>query len=93
LEMMSNGPYGIRDIKRALLGTGVDLEKYELQDDVSLENLSPGRYVFGSTCHMIGVCIQEDRSVEVHDNISWVTAREQARCFSPRTTPAHTNYA
>jgi len=77
--MMSNGPYGIRDIKRALLGTGVELEKYELQDAISLESLSPGSYVFGSTCHMIGACVREDHSVEVHDNLSFTKAAR----FSP----------
>jgi hypothetical protein len=68
---MKNGPYGPRDIRAALEGTGVRLAlQFGKKDEPRTpESLGPGLYVFGVPGHMIGVCVRDDYSVEVHDNI------------------------
>lgn len=72
LEAMTNGPYGIRDMKAALAGTGVSLARLKLEPPMLLESLSPGSYVFGKRGHMVGVCVSEDHDVKVHDNLGFL---------------------
>merc|ERR1712046_273768 len=78
LEAMTNGPYGIRDMRDALRGTGVQLVlQFGKNDEPQLaESLPPGDYVFGLPAHMIGVCVGEDHSVKVHDNIGGYSPAE-----------------
>jgi hypothetical protein len=67
LEAMTDGMYGVPDIKAALLGTDVKIEKLGLEFPVFPESLEPGSYVFGKHGHMVGVRIFQDHSVMVHD--------------------------
>jgi hypothetical protein len=68
LEAMTNGMYGLPDIKAALLGTDVKIEKLDVEFPVFPQDLEPGSYVFGEPNHMVGVRIFPDHSVMVHDN-------------------------
>jgi len=68
LEAMSSGPYGIHDMEAALEGTGVELVRLKLQDSHLIESLLPGNYILGRRGHVIGLCVREDHSLEVHDN-------------------------
>merc|ERR1712070_156988 len=70
LEAMSSGPHEVRHIRAALEGTGVKLVRQKLQDPLLPESLSPGNYIFGQAGHVIGVCVREDHSLDVHDNKS-----------------------
>lgn len=78
LEAMTNGPYGPRDIRDAIRGTGVKLVlQFGKNDEPQLpDSLPPGDYVFGVPGHMIGVCVRDDHSVEVHDNIGGYSPAE-----------------
>jgi len=68
LEAMSSGPYRLSDIEATLEGTGVTLVQQKLEDLLQ-ESLLPGNYIFGRRGgHVIGLRVQQDNSLEVHDN-------------------------
>lgn len=70
LEAMTRGMYVSTDIKNALLGTGVKIVELDLEFPVFPKDLEPGSYVFGLRAHMVGVCIADDHTAIVHDNLA-----------------------